>query len=114
MFVCLHWWLYAFISFAALGALIPFFYYNMFGQTRRGRKVFMGDTGSLTIGLLLAVNGHSSQYVHLRQEELSFPKCYRDGFLFPVGADAGRGSKWYFTACATINLVSPDKIISTP
>lgn len=55
MFVCLHWWLYAFISFAALGALIPFFYYNMFGQTRRGRKVFMGDTGSLTIGLLLAV-----------------------------------------------------------
>lgn len=55
MFVRLHWWLYAFISFAALGVLIPFFYYNMFGQTRRGRKVFMGDTGSLTIGLLLAV-----------------------------------------------------------
>lgn len=55
MFVCLDWWLYAFISFAALGVLIPFFYYNMFGQTRRGRKVFMGDTGSQTIGLLLAV-----------------------------------------------------------
>ena len=55
MFVCLQWWLYAFISFAALGALIPFFYYNMFGKACRGRKVFMGDTGSLTIGLLLAV-----------------------------------------------------------
>ena len=54
MFVCLHWWLYAFISFAALGALIPFFYYNMFGQTRRGRKVFMGDTGSLFLGGAIA------------------------------------------------------------
>lgn len=55
MFVCLHWWMYAFISFAALGVLIPFFYYNMFGQVCRGRKIFMGDTGSLTIGMLLAV-----------------------------------------------------------
>ncbi len=55
MFACLHWWMYAFISFTAFGVLIPFFYYNVFGQVRRGRKIFMGDTGSLTIGMLLAV-----------------------------------------------------------
>lgn len=54
LFVCLHWWMYALISFAALGVLIPFFYYNVFGQIHRGRKVFMGDTGSLTIGMMLA------------------------------------------------------------
>lgn len=55
MFVCLQWWMYAFIAFAAFGVLIPFFYYNVFGSIRRGRKIFMGDTGSLTIGMLLAV-----------------------------------------------------------
>ena len=81
MFVCLHWWLYAFISFAALGALIPFFYYNMFGQTRRGRKVFMGDTGSLTIGLLLAVMA-----IHLSMsdpvKEKLFPGAIVTAFSF--------------------------------
>lgn len=55
MFIFLSWWVYAFISFAAFGVLIPFFYYNVFGNIHRGRKIFMGDTGSLTIGMLLAV-----------------------------------------------------------
>lgn len=54
MFARLGWWLYAFIAFAAFGVLMPFFYYNVFGKVQRGRKIFMGDTGSLTIGLLLA------------------------------------------------------------
>lgn len=54
LFVRLEWWLYAFLAFAAFGVLIPFYYYNVFGKVRRGRKIFMGDTGSLTIGLLLA------------------------------------------------------------
>ncbi|EGF51602.1 MraY family glycosyltransferase [Bacteroides fluxus] len=55
LFVYLHRWMYALLAFASLGVLVPFFYYNVFGQTRRGRKLFMGDTGSLTIGMLLAV-----------------------------------------------------------
>lgn len=46
--------MYAMIAFAAVGVLVPFFYYNVFGNPERGRKIFMGDTGSLTIGLLLA------------------------------------------------------------
>ncbi len=54
MFSRLHWWMYAFISFASFSVLVPFFYFNVFGQVERGRKIFMGDTGSLTIGLLLA------------------------------------------------------------
>lgn len=53
--IWLHWWLYALIAFASLGVLIPFFYYNVFGQADRGRKIFMGDAGSLTIGMLLAI-----------------------------------------------------------
>lgn len=41
-------------TFAALGMLIPFFYYNIFGKTSNHSKMFMGDCGSLTIGMLLA------------------------------------------------------------
>lgn len=47
-------WIYAMLSFATLGVLVPFFYYNVFGQADHGRKIFMGDTGSLTLGYILA------------------------------------------------------------
>lgn len=47
-------WVYCMISFAALGTLVPFFYYNVFGDPARGRKIFMGDTGSLTTGFVLS------------------------------------------------------------
>lgn len=81
MFVYLHWWLYSFISFAALGTLIPFFYYNMFGQAHRGRKVFMGDTGSLTIGLLLAVMAiHLSMFDPVKED--IFPGAIVTAFSF--------------------------------
>ncbi|MDE6529012.1 MAG: undecaprenyl/decaprenyl-phosphate alpha-N-acetylglucosaminyl 1-phosphate transferase [Muribaculaceae bacterium] len=48
---------YALLSFAALGVLVPFFYYNVFGNPLKRKKIFMGDTGSLTIGLLLSFLG---------------------------------------------------------
>jgi len=48
---------YAIISFATLGVLFPFFYYNVFGDVKKHSKIFMGDTGSLTIGLLLSILG---------------------------------------------------------
>lgn len=48
---------YAMLSFACLGVLLPFFYYNVFGNVRKRRKIFMGDTGALTIGLLLCFLG---------------------------------------------------------
>ena len=42
------------LAFTVLGTLIPFFYYNVFGRAEHCRKIFMGDTGSLTLGYLLA------------------------------------------------------------
>jgi UDP-N-acetylmuramyl pentapeptide phosphotransferase/UDP-N-acetylglucosamine-1-phosphate transferase len=42
------------LSGATLGTLIPFFYYNVFGNPEKQKKIFMGDTGSLTIGIMLA------------------------------------------------------------
>lgn len=47
--------LYATISFAALGAVLPFFCFNVFGRAERKRKIFMGDCGSQTLGLLLGI-----------------------------------------------------------
>lgn len=45
---------YALLAGATLGTLIPFFYYNVFGTAERHNKIFMGDTGSLTIGTVLS------------------------------------------------------------
>jgi len=47
--------IFGMLSFATLGALVPFFYYNVFGDAAKHGKIFMGDTGSLTIGLMLSV-----------------------------------------------------------
>lgn len=47
----------AVISFASLGVLCPFFYFNVFGDVKKHSKILMGDTGSLTIGLILCVLG---------------------------------------------------------
>ncbi len=44
--------LYSVLSFAIAGSLISFLIYNVFGKKN---KIFMGDTGSLLLGLLLAV-----------------------------------------------------------
>lgn len=52
-FFILHQYMYAMLAFATMGVLVPFFYYNVFGNAERGRKIFMGDTGSLTIGMML-------------------------------------------------------------
>ncbi|MCM1369011.1 MAG: undecaprenyl/decaprenyl-phosphate alpha-N-acetylglucosaminyl 1-phosphate transferase [Candidatus Amulumruptor caecigallinarius] len=47
-------YIYALLAGATLGTLIPFFYFNVFGKAERHNKIFMGDTGSLTIGLVMS------------------------------------------------------------
>ena len=46
--------MYALLAFATLGTIVPFFYYNVFGTIEQGKKIFMGDTGALTIGSILS------------------------------------------------------------
>ncbi len=48
-------WAYAVFAFAALGTLASFFVYNVFGSVEAGHKIFMGDSGSQTIGLVLGL-----------------------------------------------------------
>ena len=47
-------WIYSMLAFSTFGVLVPFFYYNVFGSAEHARKIFMGDTGSLTLGYILS------------------------------------------------------------
>lgn len=49
-----HKWIFAILAWAQLGTLVPFFYYNVFGNPEKQKKIFMGDTGALTLGLLIS------------------------------------------------------------
>lgn len=44
---------YSMLAAASAGTLLPFFYYNVFGQANKQKKIFMGDTGALTTGMIL-------------------------------------------------------------
>lgn len=45
---------YVVLIVALIGAIVAFLYFNLFGKVEKNRKIFMGDTGSLTIGFVLA------------------------------------------------------------
>ena len=53
IFYLIDEYVYSLIAFATLGAVVQFFYYNVFGKAEKQQKIFMGDTGALTIGILL-------------------------------------------------------------
>ena len=47
-------WVYSMFAFSWVGCLLPFIYYNIFGSATRGTKMFMGDSGSLSLGYMLS------------------------------------------------------------
>lgn len=49
--------LYAMIGCGTIGSIVAFFYFNVFGKTENSTKIFMGDSGSMTLGLILAFMG---------------------------------------------------------
>lgn len=48
-----HVWTYCVLIAGLMGVLCSYFYFNVFGSAERGRKIFMGDSGSLTLGFIL-------------------------------------------------------------
>ncbi len=46
--------IHAMLAWTTVGTLLPFFYYNFFGDATKQKKIFMGDTGSLSIGTLMS------------------------------------------------------------
>ena len=55
MFFMLGHYVMAMVAFATLGTLVPFFFFNVMGDARKRKKIFMGDTGALTVGFILAM-----------------------------------------------------------
>lgn len=47
--------LYALLAFSTFGVIVPFGFYNVFGNAQRGHKLFMGDTGSLILGYIISL-----------------------------------------------------------
>ena len=47
-------YIYALLAVCTLGVLMPFWCYNVFGNAKRGHKLFMGDAGSLTLGYVIS------------------------------------------------------------
>ena len=48
-------YIYALLAFTTFGVIVPFWFYNVFGNAQRGHKLFMGDTGSLTLGYIISL-----------------------------------------------------------
>ena len=46
-------YIYSILIAGLMGVLIPFLYYNIWGRVEKNQKIFMGDSGSLTLGYIL-------------------------------------------------------------
>ncbi len=46
-------WTYCILIAGLMGVLIAFLYFNVFGDRHNEQKIFMGDSGSLTLGFIL-------------------------------------------------------------
>ncbi len=46
-------YIYCILIGGLMGVLIPYLYFNIFGNAEKNRKIFMGDSGSLTLGFIL-------------------------------------------------------------
>jgi len=46
-------YVYCILIAGLMGVLIPYLYFNIWGKSENNRKIFMGDSGSLTLGFIL-------------------------------------------------------------
>ncbi len=47
-------WVYCIMISGLMGVLVPYLYFNIWGKPEKNRKIFMGDSGSLSLGFILA------------------------------------------------------------
>lgn len=73
LYILREQWLYSILAFAFVGCLLPFLYYNIFGSATRGSKLFMGDSGSLSLGYMLSF--FAIKYVMYIPEEAMDGQC---------------------------------------
>lgn len=66
---------YALGVFALLGVIVPFFFYNTYNKSTKHR-IFMGDTGSMTLGLSLVVCALLVNSLNPQSEDLNLVKAF--------------------------------------
>ena len=66
-------WVVCVMCAGLAGSLVSFLYFNMFGKPDKNTKIFMGDSGSLTLGYL--VSALFVRYLML-YAEAGDPECY--------------------------------------
>lgn len=71
--------IYCTLIAGVMGGLLAFLYFNMFGEHDKNRKIFMGDSGSLTLGFILSFL--SVKFSSLTLHGLPF---YLNGLIVPV------------------------------
>ncbi len=64
-------WVYSILIAGMMGVIVAFLYFNLFGNPNKNQKVFMGDSGSLTIGFILGFL--VVKYSMIKPELLQFP-----------------------------------------
>ena len=70
-----HVWTYCVLIAGLMGVLCAYLYFNIWGKVERKRKIFMGDSGSLTLGFVLGFlavkfSMNSTGVMHYRSDGL--------------------------------------------
>lgn len=71
-------WAYSILIAGLMGVVVAFLYFNIWGKAERHRKIFMGDTGSLTLGFILAF-----LFVKFAMENPNVMPFRRDSLMLP-------------------------------
>lgn len=57
IFLCNRWFDFGMLGLSFIAAILPFLLYNLTGSVKRENKIFMGDTGSTVLGLVMVIMG---------------------------------------------------------
>ena len=70
---------YGILIAGLMGVLVPYLYFNILGDPAKNRKIFMGDSGSLTLGFILGF-----LFVKFSMINLNVMSYHRDGLLLSL------------------------------
>ena len=62
-----------------MGVLVPYLYFNILGDPKKNRKIFMGDSGSLTLGFILGF-----LFVKFAMHNPNVMTYHKDGLILSI------------------------------
>ena len=70
---------YSVLISGLMGVLIPYLYFNIYGDPAKNRKIFMGDSGSLTLGFILGF-----LFVKFAMNNPVVMRYHKDGLILSI------------------------------